>query len=76
LLMRCWLSARLKTYLRHTDMTTFTTEDREGEELMALRMQQKVSELEVDNFLLKKENAALKEHIRHLESQVYGGTTK
>ena len=73
--MQCLLSARLKTYLHHIDMTTFTTEDRE-EELIRLHTQQKVMDLVMQKTALEKENAALKEQIKHLESQVYGGTTK
>jgi len=56
-------------------MTTFTTEDRE-EELIRLHTQQKVMDLVMQKTALEKENAALKEQIKHLESQVYGGTTK
>jgi len=57
-------------------MTTFTTEDREDAELMVLHLQQRVMNLLTKKADLEKENAALKEQIRHLESQVYGGITK
>ena len=74
--MQCLLNARLKTYRQHIDMTTFTTEDREDAELMKLHLQQRVMNLLTKKAALEKENAALKEQIRHLESQVYGGITK
>ena len=63
-------------YPHHIDMTTFTTEDREDAELMVLHLQQRVMNLLTKKADLEKENAALKEQIRHLELQVYGGITK
>jgi cell division septum initiation protein DivIVA len=57
-------------------MTTFTLKDQIIAERLLDELERQILKLLDYKLTLEKENAALKKQIKHLESQVYGGTTK
>jgi cell division septum initiation protein DivIVA len=57
-------------------MTAFTIKDQIIAERLLDEIERQILKLLDYKLTLEKENAALKKQIKHLESQVYGGTTK